>query len=122
MCNPRFNGFYDANFLYGSGRINALAAVNEAINISTSAQESNQLLNWNLFPNPADHYTIIRSPDPLAQLDLVMYDLTGRIIRKQILYGVEKRLELDNLPGGIYLMKISSQKGLQEFKLLQVVH
>ncbi|MBK8502763.1 MAG: S8 family serine peptidase [Saprospiraceae bacterium] len=59
----------DANFLYGSGRINALDAVSEAISISTSTRESKQLLNWYLFPNPADNYTTISTPDPLSQLD-----------------------------------------------------
>jgi hypothetical protein len=75
-----------------------------------------------LFPNPADHYTNIIVKDPLSQLDLVLYDLTGRKIGEQALDGLENRMELGDLTGGIYLIKISNSKGVQVFKLLQIVH
>jgi subtilisin family serine protease len=113
---------YTANFLYGYGRINALEAVNEAVNITTSTQESKRYFSWHIFPNPADNFTTISAPDLVNEVNLVMFDLTGRKIREQMFSGVEKRLELGDLPGGAYLIKICNPKGFQEFKLLQIVH
>jgi hypothetical protein len=72
---------------------------------------------FNLFPNPAKDFVLLYSDRPdVFTIDII--DMFGRICLENVLCGQgENRLELNGLPPGIYLVKITTGKHEQVLKL-----
>ncbi|MCB0665612.1 MAG: S8 family peptidase [Saprospiraceae bacterium] len=110
------------NALYGFGRVDAYAAVMEAINFTTAIRESpDRRANFNVFPNPANEYVNVKS-NILRKGSLRVYDLTGRIIVTENQFNEETILSTCLWPLGSYIVEIADQSGQPYRQLLQVIH
>jgi hypothetical protein len=66
-----------------------------------------------LYPNPAGNEVALANPRNLSLEQLSVYDISGRLIKKVSLAGmdVEKRIEISELASATYMIVITSQIG-----------
>ena len=71
---------------------------------NTASINDNQIVDFSLYPNPADEFIYINSNN--INIDAVnIYDLNGRIISNKKV--VNNRINLDNISKGVYFVEIN---------------
>ena len=101
---------------FGSGRIDALAAVNA---VGDDDIIENATSTFTVYPNPAtDIVTIVwthrvRPHDP-QKIELM--DINGQLM---VINVKNNQIDISNLPSGIYLMKIESSDGIFYEKIIK---
>jgi hypothetical protein len=73
-----------------------------------------------IYPNPANDMLTLRNPKNKQLKELIIYDLTGRVIKKINLKDmvIEKNIDISNLAKAIYILKI---KGDNEQVALRII-
>lgn len=64
-----------------------------------------------IYPNPASSFFIIYHYTPAATRNMELYDLNGRIVMRQKLTGITTRIETGNFQNGLYIIKVTDEKG-----------
>jgi hypothetical protein len=110
------------NALHGYGRIDALKAVEEALNISTATVMARNSMSLQIYPNPAQHLIQIELL-PVDQTDktIVIYDLLG-IAR----YHIKEKnshfsLQVGFLPVGLYLVQVFHGGSVVANRIIQII-
>jgi serine protease AprX len=114
-----FAGFKVPNAVFGHGRINVLAAVERAIQLSNTTQFEPSV-SIDVYPNPASDIITIDGFDQLIN-GIVIRDLQGKIIRSYS-YGNDRQLitlGVVDLIQGIYLLEVNTSMGKQIVKLVK---
>ncbi|CAL2082428.1 conserved protein of unknown function precursor containing a type A C-terminal secretion signal [Tenacibaculum sp. 190524A02b] len=70
------------------------------------AQENR--LDFALYPNPAKNSVKIDLPLAANNADVQIYDYTGKLIQTQQISSLQKEVNVQELPAGMYLLKIAS--------------
>jgi PKD repeat protein len=71
--------------------------------------ENTNAMNWNLFPNPAANQLTITMPGNNNKIDVIISDITGKIIYKTICINSEKlELSTKDFSEGIYVVQIQT--------------
>lgn len=101
------------NHVYGYGRIDAHAAVVEALNFTstTSVSKSHQS---SLFPNPASDVVMATLPKAFAAGLIQIYDASGRLVQVRNYTGSDVQLNVADLSRGIYFVHIDGENGQAE--------
>jgi hypothetical protein len=80
----------------------------------------------NIYPNPADTYTIIQSSQfalGAEQVEVCIMDIRGKVVfhefKKSELLRSGLKVSTGHLAGGLYLLKISSNNNIQSFKIIK---
>ncbi len=94
----------------GTGRIDAFAAVNCAINSSTaSINLPNLLEEINIYPNPTSDVISIEDVPDLNITEILIYDINGKLVRKHKDFS-KSWIDISNLPSGMFFMKINDDR------------
>ena len=80
----------------------------ENFNVSNSFQQSQKI---NIFPNPNNGSFSIEIPD-YRTAELNMYSNLGKLVYSQKLSSKNELIQLDNLPIGIFILEIKTEKEL----------
>lgn len=82
--------------------------------VSVSPPAKPSKVNLRAFPNPArGSFTLSWEEKWLPELKVELYDLNGRLLRKQISSGGRRiKVSTENLPEGMYLFRLWSEKNL----------
>jgi len=100
-----FDPFYREGYLY-----------NEHFPTQVYGFETSQIAS--IFPNPAREYITLEFEGEFHDVSLELFDVTGRrVLIKQVANG--ESLNLDGLPKGLYLYRISDKEQIQTGKLLK---
>ncbi len=69
---------------------------------------------FNLFPNPSTGQFFIGLSENLSQIDVVIYDQTGRSVKKLISKnpGLQIGIDVSHLPAGLYFVNLRTEKGV----------
>ncbi len=95
------------NSVYGYGRINALAAVEKAMEIKTSIKEKiNTKSNILFFPNPVQKILNLKFDNNITINSFYIYDQLGRL-RKRITAINNNKIDLSDLNSGIYYLRLN---------------
>lgn len=70
-----------------------------------------------VYPNPANDYLVVESADEDARLD--MMSLTGQTVWSGRATGNRTRMDLGQLPAGIYLLRIATRDGLHHERIVK---
>ena len=98
---------------FGSGRIDALAAVNA---IGDDGVVENEKDMVSIYPNPAkDFITLVETFPETSQISLINID--GQFVG--IRFQKNNQIYIGDLPNGIYLMKIESSEGVFYEKIIK---
>lgn len=73
----------------------------------------------NIYPNPVTDYATIELPE-FGTYTCNLADISGKAINTFVMTGKTKTLYLEQFPAGIYLLTITTQKGLRAVKKLMV--
>jgi len=99
------------NAVFGHGRINALRAVQAAMEyVETSVDEVN--FDIRLYPNPTSEELWLEIPETINATSLEIFNSVGGIVQKE--KRTLKLLEsigVRNLPNGYYMMRITEKNG-----------
>lgn len=79
---------------------------------------------FSLYPNPARDFVVIKVDNPGdGSLSYGLYDLLGRLIKKETLTGIRTTISLAGLPGANYVVTIFNSAGnkvLKTFKIIKI--
>lgn len=84
--------------------------------LSTNDFDSNS--SFNLYPNPVNKEVEIQLNN-LNEAKLEVLDVNGRVLKLQVLNLSENKVDVSQLPAGIYLFKISSAQGVATKKVVK---
>lgn len=79
----------------------------------TLTVSSNDILDENsfkIYPNPTSHQLTIET-DNQAEYQAQIIDLQGKMILKSTIAAAQKEIDVSDLPNGIYILRLSSEKG-----------
>ena len=75
--------------------------------LTTDLKENASLDNKiNIYPNPASHEVSIQQFGDLQNLEIIIYDVSGREMKKEKLSRAEKTIDVSWLRSGMYVVKI----------------
>jgi hypothetical protein len=111
---------------WGHGKINAYAAMKAVLDLPNTAIYSytGEKLDCELFPNPNDGlFTLRYDSNKNHDLNFEIYNMTGDLIQSESwktnsgsnLFPVD----LARMPGGVYLLKVSSPDGFVSIKTIK---
>ncbi len=117
VCNDLTGGDIP-NFTYGYGRVNALRAVQAALEWNppvgtTIADEGGAAVH--LYPNPFSDWLRLESAGIEGPVQFSMFDISGRIVFRNALdlYRNDSRIfSTASLPSGLYFYEIASPAGI----------
>lgn len=77
-----------------------------------------------IYPNPAKDFVVVKVENPgEAVLSYGLYDVLGRLIKKEKLSGIRTTISLTGLAGSNYVVTIFNDKGnkvLKTFKIIKI--
>lgn len=85
---------------------------------TTSVLEQQNTINADIFPNPVSDILHIRTPDSLSDKKITLTDILGKVA----LTTTALDIPVDQLPVGVYLLRISSNNRQVFTSRVQVVH
>lgn len=111
------------NNTYGHGRINALAAVEMALETTTGVAETSLSNQLNVFPNPFLERLNFNLPNITGPTDFRMFNATGQLVF-QAHWQLDRAylmqtVALPILPNGVYFYKIENEKETLQGKVLR---
>ncbi len=108
------------NSIFGHGRVNALVAVNMALEIKTSVQEKliTETDKYNVFPNPCFESIFIVGKNKTEKAEVSVIDNFGKEFYKgkQI---IDQEISVKDLPAGMYFVKINNGKSISINKVVK---
>ena len=105
---------------FGYGKINAYQAVLKALNtVSVEDYTETPVTQYTIFPNPTDGRCYVTVNSDAIRIQYALYDLTGRgIAKNQMLPGVN-HLDMQSLPSGCYILRLSDGKQIVSKKIIK---
>lgn len=109
---------------WGHGKINAYGAMKSFFNNTGIYSYAGEKLACELFPNPSNGFFTIRyDSDKNRDLNFEVYNVTGHLIQAEnwkTVSGANLRpVDLSAMPGGVYLLKVSSPDGFVTIKTIK---
>lgn len=87
-----------------------------------SEGKTTSLFDFTLAPNPAETHCNISGTNPDEIKDIILCDLTGKIIYTHDYNSFGNKIELQTIPEGIYYIQVTNKNGLNSFQKLLVIH
>jgi len=111
------------NNSYGYGRIDALAAVEAALNLLTATEETSRETSFvKIYPNPFTGLVNFESKNLTGEATIELFDVNGKLIRRKVWMATSDssiQFSLEDLPGGIYFYKIIQKEKMMQGKLVK---
>ncbi|HOY31127.1 MAG TPA: T9SS type A sorting domain-containing protein [Bacteroidales bacterium] len=93
-----------------------ISALNPTVSCITAAQNINKTKLYEIYPNPASDFLNINFTSE-TQGKLFLYDINGKAIREQVLDPGFRRMDISDIPKGMYIIKILSDKDVYTEKI-----
>ncbi len=112
-------GTYDVTLTISDGT-NTLATTKEGYIVVQNCTGVTDRMTSNVavYPNPAKEYFEITLSDNTANTELKLYSVTGKLISLDVITGSQYRMDVNNLPAGVYFVKVSNPTMSQTIKLV----
>lgn len=116
------SGLNIPNAVYGFGRIDALAAVQRALQLSTDTEEASQKMAVAVFPNPTSGQLTFQIEGISGEAVLSVFNTAGQLLQHHTL-EVQRVLlqpiDLQNLPAGIYLYRLKNGSAIASGRIVK---
>lgn len=106
------------NFYYGYGRIDVLAAVKKALEVSDVENVENKGMTLRVFPNPNNGAFVIASESGHTIGDVYIRDISGKVVRFYPSTGYRNSLHIDNLTAGLYIYTVENKEVIHSGKVI----
>lgn len=125
------NGTFSINWTLGetiipsfkNGDLILTHGFQEKLIITTFEENIDVFVNIKVFPNPASEVVNIQFELPLEEkVVLFILDSQGKLVQRDIIESslTEKRINLQNLPAGIYYLRLSKGKLVNVYKVVKL--
>ncbi|MES2543600.1 MAG: T9SS type A sorting domain-containing protein [Bacteroidota bacterium] len=94
------------NLSYHGGANRGILTANFTLGNNDFATKS-----FKMYPNPAKGYALIQLPEEITSGEIKVYDHLGRVVKKQILTGMENNLDISSLNSGTYMVVVRTSHG-----------
>lgn len=117
--NHQYN-FYDTGYGWenssfaGSIMIRPLMGRNTDLNVNAGESDNGKIV---LYPNPANDVVRISGYDQMVYREIVVYDLTGRVVKQE--YNCNE-LYVNDLQDGVYILRAVKPNGADETTKLMI--
>lgn len=82
------------------------------VSIGTVGVEDGELVNVEVYPNPAHNYLTVKVPAEVeGSIDLRLMDATGSLVRTQTVASGITSLDVSGLANGVYVLQMNTEKG-----------
>ncbi|MBL7942664.1 MAG: PKD domain-containing protein [Flavobacteriales bacterium] len=75
--------------------------------------------SFTLFPNPTSEHVTVTLAGNLKNLEVTIFDSTGRIMRRQTIYSLTTDLDVSQFAAGLYFLQLSGD-GVRETKQVEI--
>ncbi|MFK7808644.1 MAG: PKD domain-containing protein [Saprospiraceae bacterium] len=90
------------------------------IEIGTSPTIQLQKNNWLVFPNPVSEFLTIQSSNFSGDLELQLFDVTGKaVLSRDLFFNGSVLLEMENLETGVYFLELNGGGESAVFKIVK---
>jgi ligand-binding sensor domain-containing protein len=96
-----------------------LASFNENGNPAHIKDNDSASERINIFPNPANNKLNIDLPDNVSVTSIDILNLQGCLLKIQTSANINSAIDVSHLPNGVYLLRITTEKGVLVKKLLK---
>lgn len=103
-----------SNFLSGS----PITTGNTCTTLTLSNSNFEIANNIKMYPNPTNNFVTVELSN-LTNAKLQVLDITGKILRNQVLNTSSNTVDVQQLPSGMYLFKVSSNEGTATSKIVK---
>lgn len=83
----------------------------------TGIKESNKETSAIIYPNPAGNRLYVNSEEEI--MELAIYTVDGKLIKKQICNSVNPEADISALAGGVYLVLVKTQYSSVTYRLVK---
>ena len=92
------------------------------ISVVTGIEEAKDIfLNVSAYPNPTTDYLELKVENlQLSELSYKLYDISGKVYQNKEIGNSITKIEMQNLPQGIYFIKVIDTKN-KEFKTFKIL-
>ena len=73
-----------------------------------------------VYPNPAKNAIIVSIPFVSNESTLIIYNIVGQELLKQQITDIKTRIDISNLTSGIYFVRVKTENGMREKKIIKV--
>jgi hypothetical protein len=73
-----------------------------------------------VYPNPAKNTIIVSIPFVSNESTLIIYNIVGQELLKQQITDIKTRIDISNLTSGIYFVRVKTENGMREKKIIKV--
>ena len=106
------------NFYFGYGRIDVLAAVNKALEVTDVNEIQIERNRVNVFPNPNNGaFTILSNTDETLG-DVYIRDVSGRVVQFHSIIKDRKSIMIQGLPSGMYIYSVLNGNSIESGKVI----
>ena len=108
---------------YKSGDVILTHGFQQHVSVATIKKELELQVDIVVYPNPAVEVLNIRFGSSLSsEIDLALLDSNGRTIKSEIIEAsvIEKQLNLQDLPGGVYYLRLTKDKLVNVYKVVKL--
>ena len=91
--------------------------------ITTVEENFDKLVKIKVFPNPATEVVNIQFEAPVdGEIILSLFDSQGKLVKRDIIEStmVEKQINLQDIPAGIYFLKLTKGKLVNVYKVVKL--
>jgi len=106
------------NFFYGHGRIDVLAAVKKAIDLTNDVENVPVNNEVRVYPNPNAGSFTIESVEREKIDQITIMDITGRIVEVSKLKSSDGSYQVSDLPAGLYIYSLKIGSNIISGKVL----
>ena len=107
------------NHTYGFGRIDAVAAVEESLSMTTSVEGHTRFQDLKVYPNPSTDQVFMDFGDRKGLIEIQLFDVHGRsILNKKAEFNGLLNLDLSHLNTGFYIFKAKWEGELFKGKIV----
>jgi hypothetical protein len=83
-----------------------------------SAPILNQELAWKIIPNPAQNRFTVKSNNNIARGEIVVRDVTGRLLIQKKINSEQMIVDSSDLPNGLYILSVTNENNTWSSKLI----
>jgi len=108
---------------YKSGDVVLTQGFQQQISVATIKKELEIQVDILVYPNPASDVLNIRFGSSLpSEIDLALLDSNGRVVKSEVIESavIEKQLNLQELPEGIYILRLTKGKLVNVYKVVKL--
>ncbi|MEM9822658.1 MAG: S8 family peptidase, partial [Bacteroidota bacterium] len=115
------SGLEVPNNTYGYGRVDALAAVQAALNL-TNTEDLLVESGVDVYPNPFSDAINIEFKELFGQLEFELYTATGQLVNNwaiNAIAGEHQTFRMPDLSSGVYFYRINGEQGRVEGRIVK---